>query len=59
MPLEHARSFDLPFITEVVMAEIAGSLDAPAPPDSVPFFKNNDEESQFLRLTGRAVNIRE
>ena len=59
VPLEHARSFDLPFITEVVMAEIAGRLDAPAPPDSVPFFKNNDEESQFLRLTGRAVNISE
>ena len=59
VPLEHARSFDLPFITEVVMAEIAGRLDAPAPPDSVPFFKNNDEESQFLRLTGRAVSISE
>ena len=59
VPLEHARSFDLPFITEVVMAEIAGRLDAPAPPDSVPFFKNKDEESQFLRLKGRDVSLSE
>ena len=59
VPLEHARSFDLPFITEVVMAEIAGRLDAPAPPDSVPFFKNKDEESQFLRFKGRDVSLNE
>ncbi|MEL7212765.1 MAG: NUDIX hydrolase [Pseudomonadota bacterium] len=56
VPLDQARSFDLPFITEVVLAEITGllpSLDAPA---SVPFFKNDDEESLFLRLkaTGSA-----
>ena len=50
--LSDARKFDMPFITEVVLAEIearAGDLD---PPASVPFFKNNDEESLFLRLRG-------
>lgn len=52
VPLDRARQFDLPFITEVVLAEVAGllpSLDAPA---TVPFFKNDDEESLFLRLRG-------
>ncbi len=38
------------------MTEIAGRLDALAPPDSVPFFRNQDEESQFLRLKGCAVS---
>ncbi|MEL6508838.1 MAG: NUDIX hydrolase [Pseudomonadota bacterium] len=54
--LDQARSFDLPFITEVVLAEITGLLPALDAPASVPFFKNNDEESLFLRLkaTGSA-----
>ena len=47
VPLDEARRFDMPFITEVVLAEIA------APAGSVPFFKNNDEASLFLRLYGR------
>lgn len=50
--LEDARSFDMPFITEVVLSEIQARVDQPSPPDSVPFFKNNDEESLFLRLQG-------
>lgn len=54
VPLEKARSFDMPFITEVVLAEIAARLDDPAPPATVPFFRNDDEESLFLRLGGRA-----
>ena len=52
IPLEDVRQFDLPFITEVVLAEIAAQLKKNAAPDSVPFFKNNDEESLFLRLRG-------
>ncbi|MDK3019542.1 NUDIX hydrolase [Pseudodonghicola flavimaris] len=52
IPLKEARSFDLPFITEVVLAEVAGRVQDPAPPESVPFFRNNDEESLFLRLRG-------
>ncbi len=49
IPLPEVRDFDLPFITEVVMAEIA-RLPQGAPMDSVPFFKNDDEDSLFLRL---------
>ena len=52
VPLPEARRFDLPFITEVVLAEIAARAGDPAPPASVPFFRNNDEESLFLRLNG-------
>ncbi|MEM1100002.1 MAG: NUDIX hydrolase [Pseudomonadota bacterium] len=51
VPLEEARSLDLPFITEVVLAELA-ALDPRVAPPSVPFFKNDDEESLFLRLRG-------
>lgn len=50
--LDQARSFDMPFITEVVMAEIAARVADPSPPASVPFFKNNEEENLFLRLHG-------
>lgn len=52
IPLTRARGFDMPFITEVVLAEIAARLDRPEPPDSVPFFRNDDEASLFLRLRG-------
>jgi len=55
VPLAKARTFDMPFITEVVLAEIEGQLHDTTPPASVPFFKNNDEESLFLRLRGRAA----
>ncbi len=52
VPLAEARKFDMPFITEVVLAEIEARAGDPNPPSSVPFFKNNDEESLFLRLKG-------
>lgn len=54
VPLSDARGYDLPFITEVVLAEIARNLKDTAAPASVPFFKNDDEESLFLRLRGHA-----
>ncbi|MEM1072945.1 MAG: NUDIX hydrolase [Pseudomonadota bacterium] len=54
VPLEDARAFDMPFITEVVLAEIAARLATMEPPASVPFFKNDDEKSLFLRLYGSA-----
>ncbi|UXX82806.1 NUDIX hydrolase [Roseovarius pelagicus] len=53
VPLKDARRFDLPFITEVVLAEIAARAGDPEPPASVPFFRNDDEASLFLRLKGR------
>ncbi|WP_439140828.1 NUDIX hydrolase [Planktotalea sp.] len=50
--LKDVREFDLPFITEVVLAEISGRSADAAPPESVPMFLNNEEESLFLRLRG-------
>ena len=52
IPLDEVRGFDLPFITEVVLAEIAARLPDLGPPETVPFFRNDDEESLFLRLGG-------
>ena len=52
IPLPEVRQFDLPFITEVVLAEVAARAHDPAPPASVPFFHNGVEESLFLRLRG-------
>ncbi len=46
--------FDLPFITQVALAEIKARLPDLSAPPNVPFFKNNDEESLFLRLGGRS-----
>lgn len=48
--IEDTKNYDLPFITEVVLAEIAQILETGLPAKNVPFFKNNDEESLFLRL---------
>ena len=52
IPLEEARSFDLPFITEVVLAEVQQRAADPHPPASVPFFANNHENRAFKRLRG-------
>ncbi len=53
--LDAVRHFDLPFITEVVLAEVAARADSATPPSSVPFFRNDDEESLFLRLRGQPM----
>ena len=50
--LSDARNFDLPFITEVVLAEVEARARDREPPASVPYFRNNDESSLFLRLRG-------
>lgn len=55
VPLADARALDLPFITEVALAEVAARLPTLDAPASVPFFRNDDEESAFLRLGGRAL----
>lgn len=54
IPLNEARQFDLTFITEVVLAEVAASLPKIAAPRSVPFFDNRAEQSLFERLGGRS-----
>ena len=50
--LTDARNFDLPFITEVVLAEVEARVRDENPPESVPYFHNGAEESLFLRLKG-------
>lgn len=57
IPLQEARRFDLPFITEVVLAEVTARAHDRNPPVSVPFFRNDDEESLFLRLRGTASGL--
>lgn len=49
VPLDEVRAFDMPFITEVVLAEISAILNGSAQP-GVPFFNNLDEISRFERL---------
>ena len=53
--LSDARAFDMPFITEVVLAEVEARAKETSPPVSVPYFKNNDEESLFMRLRGQPM----
>ncbi|MCF3593219.1 NUDIX hydrolase [Rhodobacteraceae bacterium LMO-12] len=53
IPVREVRGFDLPFITEVVLAEVATRASILTPPDNVPFFKNTEEASLFERLKGR------
>lgn len=56
VPLADARALDLPFITEVVLAELAEliagvSPDAPLPvPDTVPFFDNRTPAPRFAQI---------
>ena len=45
IPLKDTKNFDLPFITQVVLAEITGNLTKSGPPARVPFFQNRTEES--------------
>ena len=54
IPFDKLMNFDLPFITQVALAEIKARLPDLSAPPSVPFFKNNDEESLFLRLGGQS-----
>lgn len=50
IPLPEARHFDLPFITEVVLAEVGALLARGGRPDSVPFFDNSTDRPTFRRL---------
>lgn len=45
-----ARSLNLPFITEVVLAEVAAHIGQDGPPPSVPFFDNSGVTPTFRRL---------
>lgn len=59
VPLRKAREFDLPFITEVVLAEVEARVTDPNPPAVVPFFKNDNERSLFMQLKGRVPDWRD
>lgn len=47
---KEARSLDLPFITEIVLAEAEAQIEKINCPASVPFFNNTSEKSEFIRL---------
>lgn len=50
IPLANARSFDLPFITEIVLAEIGPLIASDTPPQTVPFVRNDDPISGITRI---------
>lgn len=50
VPIAKARSLNLPFITEVVLAEVEALAQTKTAPDSVPFFDNSTDTSRFLRI---------
>ena len=47
IPIQEVRKFDLPFITEVVFAEVISNLNDDLIPKRVPFFQNSDGISEF------------
>ena len=55
IPLSEVRAFNLPFITEVVLAEVRAQLPDLSPPPSVPFFDNSTPKSRFVHL-GRSAS---
>ncbi|PRY79652.1 8-oxo-dGTP pyrophosphatase MutT (NUDIX family) [Yoonia maritima] len=55
VPLMDARSFDLPFITRVVLAELTAQIASGVRPKNVPFFRNNDEARLVSRLGDRSL----
>lgn len=50
VPLAEARKLNLPFITEVVLAEVQAFAAGEDMPDTVPFFDNSTGVSTFRRI---------
>lgn len=50
VPLTKARALNLPFITEIVLAEVGQLVATDAPPPSVPFFDNSGARPSFRRI---------
>lgn len=50
VPLREARRLNLPFITEVVLAEAQAHIEGEDLAPSVPFFDNSTDESVFRRI---------
>jgi len=55
VPLKDARNFDLPFITQVVLAELTAQIASGVRPTSVPFFRNDDEPRLVSHLGGQSL----
>ena len=55
VPLTEARQFPLPFITQVVLAELIRHIKEDTDITSVPFFRNDDEAHLVSRLGGGPV----
>lgn len=51
VPMAEARALNLPFITEVVLGEVASLLAGGGAPEAVPFFDNSGPRPAFRRLT--------
>jgi 8-oxo-dGTP pyrophosphatase MutT (NUDIX family) len=51
IPIQEVREFDLPFITEVVFAEVISNLNHDLIPKRVPFFQNSDGLSEFYYIS--------
>ncbi len=54
VPLAEARRFDLPFITQVVLTELAQHIKRGSAPANVPFFRNDDAAHLVSRLSGKS-----
>ena len=52
VPLAQARTFDLPFITQIVLAEVSARLRG-HDPVAIPFMRHDDEAHLFSRLDGQ------
>ncbi len=50
VPIAQARALNLPFITEVVLAEVQATLAGEDTSQSVPFFDNSGDNSRFIRI---------
>jgi len=51
IPIKEVRKFDLPFITEVVFAEVISNLSKNMDIERVPFFQNCDGMSEFSYIS--------
>jgi len=48
--LAGARSFDLPFVTRVVLAEVEAAIHKALPPEHVPFYDHRSDVGQIRSL---------
>lgn len=51
IPIAEAKRFQLPFITQVVLAEVASNLPVINAPEAVPFYDNRTEPGVFRYVT--------